>query len=258
MAIRVRNLTDEERRRLDHPARSRTVAARQIERGKSIGLSAPGLPVPTIAKRVSLPEQTGREWLKRFNQEGGAGLQDKPRPGKPPTHTPEQRSAGIVTALTNPPELDQPFGSWRLDRLQGHLPARASQRRERHRHQAQPPGPTPDRGRTTLAHPGDLLQRASGVRALRDEAGSPGTHGARPPSSQKGSHRDALHSPSPRQRGSLLGAVGAPLGQELSGHKTGEPASRSARREAGLGDGRESEGASGPRCAVVLSGTSAF
>ncbi|HEV2126438.1 MAG TPA: helix-turn-helix domain-containing protein, partial [Chloroflexota bacterium] len=121
MAIRVRSLSDEERRTIDNLAHSRTAPARQVERAKIIGLAAQGLRVPAIAQRVGLHEQTVRDWLQRFNAEGLPGLSDRPRLGRPSTYTSEERSEVIVTALTNPLELDQPFGGWTLDRLQAYL-----------------------------------------------------------------------------------------------------------------------------------------
>lgn len=123
MAIRVRILTDEEDRMIDNLAHSRTAPARAVERAKIIWLSSQGLRVPAIAQQVGVHEQTVRDWLKRFNAQGLAGLQDKPRPGKPPAYTPEERSEVIVTALTDPQELGQPFGCWTLDRLQVYLNA---------------------------------------------------------------------------------------------------------------------------------------
>ena len=121
MAIYVRPLTEEERRTLDTLAHSRTAPAREVERAKIIWLSAQGLRGPAIAQRLGLHEQTVRDWLKRFNQHGLPGLNDLPRPGKPPTYTPEEHSAVIAAALRNPQELDLPFASWTLDRLQIYL-----------------------------------------------------------------------------------------------------------------------------------------
>ena len=121
MAIRVRTLTDEERRTIDNLAHSRTAPARQVERAKIIWFCSQGLRVPAIAQRVGIHEQTVRHWLKRFNAQGLAGLQDRPRPGKPPTYTPTERAEVIVAALTNPLELEQPFACWTLDRLQVYL-----------------------------------------------------------------------------------------------------------------------------------------
>jgi transposase len=121
MAIYVRSLTDEERRTLDTRAHSRTAPARDVERAKIVWLSAQGLRGPAIAQQLGLYEQTVRDWLKRFNAHGLSGLNDLPRPGKPPTYTPEEHSEVIATALRNPQELDLPFASWTLDRLQVYL-----------------------------------------------------------------------------------------------------------------------------------------
>ncbi len=121
MAIRLRTLTDEERRIIENLAHSRTAAARQVERAKIIWLAAQGIRVPAIAQRIGIHEQTVRDWLKRFHAQGISGLDDRPRPGKPPAYTADQRSEVIATALTNPLELDQPFASWTLDRLQVYL-----------------------------------------------------------------------------------------------------------------------------------------
>lgn len=121
MAIFVRPLTEEESRTLDALAHSRTAPARDVERAKIIWLSAQGLRGPAIAQRMGLHEQTVRDWLKRFNAHGLSGLNDLPRPGKPPTYTPEEHSEVIAAALRNPQELDLPFASWTLDRLQAYL-----------------------------------------------------------------------------------------------------------------------------------------
>jgi transposase len=121
MAIRVRTLSDDERRTIQTLAHSRTAPARQVERAKIIWLSAQGLKGPAIAERLDIHPQTVRDWLKRFNQQGLSGLSDRPRPGKPRTYQAEQRSHVVLTALTNPPELGLPFACWTLDRLQAYL-----------------------------------------------------------------------------------------------------------------------------------------
>lgn len=121
MAIRVRTLTDEERRTIENLAHSRTASARQVERAKIIWLAVQGVRVPAIAQRIGIHEQTVRDWLKRFNVSGLEGLHDLPRPGKPPTYTPQQHSEVVATAMRNPQELDLPFASWTLDRLQIYL-----------------------------------------------------------------------------------------------------------------------------------------
>jgi transposase len=61
---------------------------------------------------------SGPEWVKRFNAEGLNGLQDKPRSGRPVTHTETVRSQLIDLALQKPSSLEYPFALWTLARLQ--------------------------------------------------------------------------------------------------------------------------------------------
>ena len=121
MAIRVRTLTDDERASVERLAHSRTTAARQVERAQIIWQAHQGHAVTAVADHLRLNKQTVRDWLKRFNAGGLAGLDDRPRSGKPPTYTPEQAGAVIATALSNPQGLGLPFACWTLDRLAAYL-----------------------------------------------------------------------------------------------------------------------------------------
>ena len=119
--LRVRELTAEERAAIQRLAHSRTEAARTVERARIIWLASQGARVPAIAQQLGLSQVTTRLWLKRFNQEGLAGLADRPRAGAPPTYSPEQVGEVIAVSLTNPTSLGLPFGSWTLDRLEAYL-----------------------------------------------------------------------------------------------------------------------------------------
>ena len=121
MVICLRSLTDAERTTVEHLAHSRTAPARQVERTQIIHAASQGHTVAQIAQYLRLNAQTVRDWIKRFNAEGLAGLDDRPRSGKPPTYTPEQTGAVIAAALSDPQDLGQPFGSWTLDRLVAYL-----------------------------------------------------------------------------------------------------------------------------------------
>ena len=44
--------------------------------------------------------QTVRRWLQRCNEQGVEGLEDRPRPGRTPTSTPEEMSAVSAISLT--------------------------------------------------------------------------------------------------------------------------------------------------------------
>ena len=46
-----------------------------------------------------------------------AGLEDASRSGRPATYSSDEIGVVVATALTDPKELDQAFGSWTFDRL---------------------------------------------------------------------------------------------------------------------------------------------
>ncbi|HEV2235608.1 MAG TPA: helix-turn-helix domain-containing protein [Ktedonobacterales bacterium] len=121
MALRVRELSEEEREQIKRLSQSRTAAARSVERARIIQLASAGLLVPAISARLHLAPDVARLWLKRFNASGLAGLTDQPRAGRPATYTSEQVGEVIATALMNPTDLGQPFGSWTFERLATYL-----------------------------------------------------------------------------------------------------------------------------------------
>ena len=119
--LRLRELTAEERSAVDKLAHSRTAPARRVERARIIRQASRGAGAPEIAEALRLDAYTVRGWIRRFNADGLAGLEDRRRSGRPPTYTPEQRAAVIATALTDPKALGLPFASWTLDRLAAYL-----------------------------------------------------------------------------------------------------------------------------------------
>ena len=121
MALQVRPLTVAEATAIQHRARSRTKPARLVERAEMIRRAAAGTAMRAIAAALGCNVETVRLWVKRFNAEGLAGLQDRPRAGRPSTYTPEEVGEVIAVACTNPADLDLPFGSWTLDRLAAYL-----------------------------------------------------------------------------------------------------------------------------------------
>ena len=121
MAFRLRNLTTEEHSAIQQLAHSRTASARLVERARMVGYAAQGERVPAIAQRLDLDARTVRLWLGRFQAEGLAGLQDRPRSGAPVTYNPEVVGEVIATSLTDPKTLDLPFGCWSIRRLQSYL-----------------------------------------------------------------------------------------------------------------------------------------
>jgi transposase len=121
VALRVRDLTDEENEQIKRLAQSRTAPARGVERARIIWLASQGWRVRAIAAELRLNAETVRLWLKRFNAAGLEGLKDAPRSGRPATYTPAQVGEVIAAALTSPQQLGLPLGCWTLDRLEAYL-----------------------------------------------------------------------------------------------------------------------------------------
>jgi transposase len=121
LALKAREMTAQERQEIERLAHSRTEAARAVERARIVWYASQGMRVPAIASLLNISEKATRLWLKRFNEEGLAGLADEPRSGRPATYTPEEVGEVIALAITNPRTLGLPFASWTLDRLQAYL-----------------------------------------------------------------------------------------------------------------------------------------
>lgn len=121
MALHVRPLNEDEQRQVEKLAHARTEPARLVERAQIVWLSSQGWWAPEIADHLRVNPATVRRWLKRFNEKGLPGLEDRPRSGCPPTYTPEQVAEVIAASLTDPRELGLPFGTWTLDRLAAYL-----------------------------------------------------------------------------------------------------------------------------------------
>ena len=123
MAARVtlRTMTSEEQQAIAALLGSRTAPVRLVERARIVREAADGRSAPAIASAVGCSRPTVYSWIRRFNDQGMAGLQERPRAGRPPTYTAEQRAEVVAAALTDPKGLGLPFGCWTLDRLQAYL-----------------------------------------------------------------------------------------------------------------------------------------
>lgn len=119
--LQVRAMTDEERKTIERLSHSRTAPARQVERARMVQWASERQRVPQIAARLSVAENTVRNWLHRFNEAGLPGLFDEGRTGRPPTYSTDEVSVVVATALTKPDDLALPFGHWTLDRLSVYL-----------------------------------------------------------------------------------------------------------------------------------------
>ena len=119
--VELRNVDVEEQQQLRQLAKSRTKPARLVQRAQVIVslLDVPDLSASQASRLVGFKTDiSGANWVKRFNQEGIDGLDDKPRSGKPPTHPTGVKSQLISLALQKPASLGYPFQLWTLNRLQ--------------------------------------------------------------------------------------------------------------------------------------------
>ena len=117
----LRELSAEEASAVESLARSRTAAARRVERARLVWRASHGETPPSIAETLGLSAETVRRRIRRFNAEGLAALEDRPRSGRPATYSADEVAAVIAAALTDPRRVGLPFASWTLDRLAAYL-----------------------------------------------------------------------------------------------------------------------------------------
>lgn len=119
--VRIGPLSDEQRQALEQ-VRRRAVG-RVSQRAHMVLLSARGYTVEQIAEIFGVGEDVVRKWLHRYERQGPLGLDDRPRPGRPPT---DRLARHIVdTQASNPPcnnGLVQ--GGWTVGLLAAFLAAR--------------------------------------------------------------------------------------------------------------------------------------
>lgn len=81
-------LTADEKRRLQSVARKYTSQYRDVMRAKIVLLAAEGFSNKEIGQRLELPRQIVSKWRKRFFDQRLAGLQERPRRGRPGAFSP--------------------------------------------------------------------------------------------------------------------------------------------------------------------------
>ena len=87
----VIELTAAEKTNLESIAQKYTSAYYAVVRAKVVLLAAQDIDNEEIAHRLDLPRQVVSKWRKRFFEERLAGLEDRPRRGRPPVFSPYGR-----------------------------------------------------------------------------------------------------------------------------------------------------------------------
>ena len=83
-------LSDEERAVLTSMARSYTLPYWQVIRAQMVLMAADGMGNDEIAARLNCGRDVVSQWRKRFFEQRLAGLEDRPRRGRPPTFPPSR------------------------------------------------------------------------------------------------------------------------------------------------------------------------
>jgi len=83
-----------DRTRLEVMARAYTSPYRDVVRAKIVLYAARNLRNDEIAARLDTPRQIVSKWRKRFFEEGLAGLEERPRGGRPAGFPPRRRGRG--------------------------------------------------------------------------------------------------------------------------------------------------------------------
>jgi transposase len=114
-------MTDEEIARLTAISRSRTEAASRVERARMLLMYGEKLSFFAIGRRLGVHHQTVQRCVERAMAYGPVGaLDDRPRPGKEPTITPEAKAWLVSLACDKAKEHGYPHELWTTRLLARH------------------------------------------------------------------------------------------------------------------------------------------
>jgi hypothetical protein len=106
-AVAAIAITEAERRELVRRAGQYTRPYREVIRAKIVLLAADGMGDQEIAERLDCTDRTASKWRRRFVAEGLAGLDERPRPGRPRSFSPRRdrrgQGAGVRVAGADRP-----------------------------------------------------------------------------------------------------------------------------------------------------------
>ncbi|HSO51959.1 MAG TPA: IS630 family transposase [Actinomycetes bacterium] len=108
------SITDAERAELQRRVRAHTTPQRAAKRARVVLLAADGVPNRQIATLVGMNQHTVAQWRRRFEAERLAGLEDRPRPGRPLVYGHDQRLRIVATVTQQPPD---PASHWSHSQL---------------------------------------------------------------------------------------------------------------------------------------------
>jgi len=121
--VRVREIDDDEGRRLVRIIRRGSGSVVTWRRAQMVLLSAQGMDAAAIAKVAFTSEDRVRDVIRNFNADGFSSLYPKYKGARPPKFTLAQRREIKKTAKSKPAEHDLPFSTWSLAKLADFLVA---------------------------------------------------------------------------------------------------------------------------------------
>jgi transposase len=121
--LRVREIGDDEGRRLVRIVRRGSGSVVTWRRAQMVLLPAQGMDAAAIAKIAFTSEDRVRDVIRNFNADGFSSLYPKYRGGRPPKFTLGQRREIKKIAKSRPAEHDLPFSVWSLSKLADFLVA---------------------------------------------------------------------------------------------------------------------------------------
>ena len=122
--VRARRLTDQEGQRLQQIVRRGKHGSIRVRRAMIIMASASGTPVPAIARLVAADEDTVRDVVHLFNQQGLAALDPNWAGGRPRRISDDDVQVIVTAAITRPEKVGLPFTCWSLRKLAAYLASR--------------------------------------------------------------------------------------------------------------------------------------
>ena len=121
--LRVREIDDDEGRRLVRIVRRGTGSVVTWRRAQMVLLSAQGMDVAAIARVAFTSEDRVRDVIRNFSADGFSSLYPRYKGGHPPKFTLGQRREIKKVAKSKPAEHDLPFSAWSLSKLADFLVA---------------------------------------------------------------------------------------------------------------------------------------
>jgi transposase len=115
--LRVREIDDDEGRRLVRIVRRGTGSVVTWRRAQMVLLSAQGMDAAAIAKVAFTSEDRVRDVIRSFNADGFGSLYPKYKGGRPPKFSLPQRREIKKIARSKPAEHGLPFSAWSLPKL---------------------------------------------------------------------------------------------------------------------------------------------